>query len=208
MEGSAVALLGRRQSGSVWAAMTARLIYSMNVSLDGYINDATGSIEWGHVDEELHSWFNDRARECDAFVYGRRLYEIMVPYWPNALDDPDISPVEREFAEVFTDKPKIVFSSTLESVDANSRLVRDDILAALPALRKEFDGELDVGGATLAAPLVEANLIDEYRVVVHPVLLGGGTPFFPAHGARVDLEPTGMHRFGNGATLLTYRPRR
>jgi dihydrofolate reductase len=188
--------------------MTARVVYSMNVSLDGYINDASGSLDWGHVDEELHAWWNDRARESAAFIYGRRLYETMVPYWPNALDDPDTPPVERDFAVIFRDTPKIVFSSTLESVGFNSRLVRDDIRAALPALKEEFDGELDVGGATLAAPLVAANLIDEYRVVVHPVLLGGGTAFFPKHIHRLELEPTGTHHFENGATLLTYRPRR
>jgi len=188
--------------------MTARVIYSMSVSLDGYINDASGSLDWADIDEEIHGWFNDRARESAAFIYGRRLYETMIPYWPLALDDLDLSPVEREFAEVFRDVPKVVFSSTLESVEHNSRLVRDDIVAALPGLKEEFDGELDVGGATLAAPLVAANLIDEYRVVVHPVLLGGGTPFFPAGVDRLALESTGEHRFNNGATLLTYRPRR
>jgi len=188
--------------------MSARVVYSMSVSLDGYINDAQGSLDWADIDEEIHSWFNDRARECAAFVYGRRLYETMVPYWPDALDDPDAVPVERDFAVIFRDTPKIVFSSTLESVGFNCRLVRDDIRAALPALKEEFDGELDVGGATLAAPLVAANLIDEYRVVVHPVLLGGGTPFFPVNAGRLDLEATGTHRFDNGATLLTYRARR
>ncbi len=189
--------------------MTARVVYSMSVSLDGYINSASGSLDWADVDEELHGWFNDRARESAAFIYGRRLYETMVPYWPNALDDPNATPVERDFALIWRDKPKVVFSSTLASVDVNCRLVREDIRAALPALKAEFDGELDVGGATLAAPLVAANLIDEYRVVVHPVLLGAGTPFFPAHGDRVDLELMAeTHRFGNGATLLTYRPRR
>jgi len=188
--------------------MSARVVYSMSVSLDGYINSASGSLDWVDIDEELHGWFNDRAREAGAFVYGRRLYETMVPYWPNALDDPDVTPVERDFAIIWRDKPKIVFSSTLESVDFNCRLVREDILTALPALKEEFDGDLDVGGATLAAPLVAANLVDEYLVVVHPVLLGGGTPFFPAHIDRLDLEPTSTDRFTNGATLLTYRPRR
>jgi dihydrofolate reductase len=188
--------------------MTARVVYSMSVSLDGYINSPAGSLDWVDIDEELHGWFNDRAREAAAFVYGRRLYETMTPYWPNALDDPTASPVERDFAIIWRDKPKIVFSSTLESVDYNCRLVRDDIRAALPALQAEFDGELDVGGATLAAPLVAANLVDEYRVVVHPVLLGGGTRFFPVDIGRLDLERIGTHRFDSGATLLTYRPRR
>src|SRR3954447_14143016 len=118
--------------------MTARVIYSMSVSLDGYINDASGSLDWADIDEEIHGWFNDRARESAAFIYGRRLYETMIPYWPLALDDLDLSPVEREFAEVFRDVPKVVFSSTLESVEHNSRLVRDDIVAALPGLKEEF----------------------------------------------------------------------
>jgi dihydrofolate reductase len=180
----------------------------MSVSLDGYINDASGSLAWVGMDEELHSWFNDRARETGAFVYGRRLYETMVPYWPLALDDPDAEPVEREFAAIFRDTPKLVFSSTLESVDHGCRLLRDDIVSALPALKQEFDGELDLGGATLAAPVVAANLVDEYRLVVHPVLLGGGTPFFPEGMDPIDLELVDTHRFNNGATLLTYRPRR
>ncbi len=188
--------------------MSARVVYSMSVSLDGYINSASGSLDWVDIDEELHGWFNDRSREAGAFLYGRRMYETMAPYWPNALDDPDTTPVERDFAVIWRDKPKVVFSTTLESVDFGCRLVREDIVATLPALKDEFDGELDVGGATLAAPLVAAKLIDEYRIVVHPVLLGGGTSFFPVHVNRLDLEPTGTDRFANGATLLTYRPRR
>ncbi len=187
--------------------MSARVVYSMSVSLDGYINSRTGSLDWVGIDEEIHAWFNDRAREAPAFVYGRRLYETMAAYWPFALDDPDTSPVEADFARIWQPKPKIVFSRTLESVGWNSRLVRTDIVAALPALKAEFDGELDVGGATLAAPLVAANLIDEYRVVLHPVLIGGGTPFFPPLKDQVDLRLTETHQFGSGAVVLTYERR-
>jgi dihydrofolate reductase len=201
-----VALLARRQPVGV-EAMSARVIYSFNVSLDGFINSPTGSLDWSDVDEEVHGWFNDQARHAAALVYGRRLYETMVPFWPNALDDPDEPPVIRDFARVFADTPKVVFSRTLESADFGFRLMRDDILTALPALKKEFDGDLDVGGAMLAAPLVERNLVDEYRLVVHPVALGGGTPFFPP-GVRLDLRLVDTKTFDNGATLLIYRPRR
>jgi dihydrofolate reductase len=186
--------------------MTARVVYSFSVSLDGYINDANGSLDWVDIDEEVHGWFNDRARESTAFIYGRRLYETMAPYWPNALDDPTVSAVELDFARVWVDKPKVVFSRTLEAVGWNSRLMGEDILDALPALKDEFDGDLDVGGATLASSLIEHNLIDEYRLVVCPVVLGGGTPFFP-DGARVDLTLVETDRFTNGSVLMVYRPR-
>ena len=186
--------------------MTARVVYSFSVSLDGFINSPSGSLDWADVDEEIHSWFNDRAREAAALVYGRRLYETMVPFWPNALGDPTEPPVIQDFARVFHDTPKLVFSRTMDSADFGFRLVRDDIVNALPVVKNEFDGEIDLGGAMLAAPLVERNLIDEYRLVVHPVVLGGGTPFFPA-GAHLDLRMIDTRRFENGAMLLVYRPR-
>lgn len=186
--------------------MTARVTYSMNVSLDGFINSPSGSLEWANVDEELHAWFNDRAREASAFIYGRRLYETMAAYWPTALDDPE--PVIRDFAAIWNSKPKVVFSRTLTEVGPGTSLLDTDILGALPALKDQFDGELDVGGATLAGSLVARNLVDAYRIVVHPVLIGGGTPFFPALERQLDLVLTDSHRFTNGAVLLTYEPRR
>src|SRR3954454_7758904 len=145
--------------------MTARVVYSFSVSLDGYINDSKGSLEWADVDEEIHGWFNDRARESSADLYGRRLYETMAAYWQTALDDPDVSPVEREFAQIWNALPRIVFSRTLDAAPAATRLVRSNIVDALPALKAEFGGDIGVGGATIAAPLIERNLIDEYRMV-------------------------------------------
>lgn len=186
--------------------MTARVVYSMNVSADGYINSPSGSIEWGNVDDELHSWFNDRARETSADIYGRRVYEIMAGHWPYALNDPETTEVEREFARIWNDTPKVVFSRTLDSVPAADRLLRTNVLDEIDALKSEFEGEIAVAGATIAASLVERNLIDEYRPVVHPAVLGGGTPFFPP-GAQLDLRLIDSHRFGNGAVLLVYRPR-
>jgi dihydrofolate reductase len=187
--------------------MSARVIYSMSVSLDGYINSATGSLDWVEIDEEVHAWFNDRARESAVFIYGRRLYETMAAYWPTALDDPTSAPVELDFARIWQPKPKLVFSRTLTEVHWNSRLISADIVEALPAIKEEFDGELDVGGATLAAALVEHDLVDEYRLVVHPVILGGGTPFFPVPVRQLNLRLTATQRFASGAVLLAYERR-
>jgi RibD C-terminal domain. len=103
-----------------------RLIYSMSVSLDGFVETPSRSLDWVTVDEELHSFFNDEAREMSAFLYGRRLYELMVDYWPTAETDPSATPAMLEFARIWKDKPKIVFSRTLGRVEWNSRLVRDD----------------------------------------------------------------------------------
>ncbi len=183
-----------------------RLIYSMSVSLDGYINDAAGSLDWVDMDAEIHAWFNDRAREADVFLYGRRLWETMADYWPDAEADDDATPVELDFARIWKAKPKIVFSSTLASIGHGARLERGDVVDAMSGLREEFAGDIDVGGATLAAPLVRNGLVDEYRLVIHPVLVGAGTPFFPPLEAprRLRLVETG--RFGSGATLAIYRP--
>src|SRR5947207_9458638 len=104
-----------------------RLIYLLNVSLDGFVETPDRSLAWTRIDDELHSWFSDRERETAASIYGRRLYEVMAAYWPTAADDPNITPVEREFATIWNAKPKIVFSRSLERVDWNSRLVQGDV---------------------------------------------------------------------------------
>lgn len=185
----------------------SKLIYSMNVSLDGYVETPDHSLDWAIVDDELHSWFNDRAREAAAFLWGRRMYELMFAYWPTTASDPSATPVMLEFARIANDKPKIVFSSTLRSVDWNGRLVHGDVAEVLARLREEFDGDLDVGGPVLASQFIRRGLIDEYRLVVHPVVLGAGTPFFPALDAPIGLRLTETRVFGSGATLLSYAPR-
>jgi dihydrofolate reductase len=186
--------------------VTGRLVYTFNVSLDGYINDRNGDISWGSVDDELHGWFNDNARASAADLYGRRLYELMSAYWPNALHDPDTPPVERDFARVWNALPRIVFSRTLETAPHATRLLHVDVVDAVDDLKREFDGDIGVGGATLASSLVERNLIDEYQLIVHPVVVGGGTPYFPP-GARLDLRLIETRQFGNGALLMRYVPR-
>jgi dihydrofolate reductase len=181
-----------------------KLIYSLNVSLDGYVETPDHSLEWAIVDEELHSWFNDQARGLDASLYGRRMYELMAAYWPTAGSDPSATDPERDFSRIWLDMPKIVFSSTLESVDWNGRLVRGDVGEELERVRREFDGDLDVGGATLAASFIRRGLIDEYRLVVHPVVVGAGTPFFPTLETPLRLRLTDSRRFASGVQYLGY----
>lgn len=181
-----------------------KLIYLMNVSLDGYIETSDHSLDWTVIDQELHTWFNDQTRELDASLYGRRLYELMAAYWPTAESDPSATEAEREFARIWNAMPKIVFSSTLDSVEWNSRLVRGDVAEELARLRTEFDGDLDVGGATLASAFIRRGLVDEYRLVVHPVILGAGTPFWPKLDAPIRLRLIDTHRFASGVLYLGY----
>jgi dihydrofolate reductase len=179
------------------------LIYAMNVSLDGFVETPDHSLEWANVDEELHLWFNEQARAVDASIYGRRMYELMSAYWPTAADDPAAEPAMVEFAGIWRGTPKVVFSSKLKSVDWNSRLVRGEPAQELAALRQEFSGDLDVSGATLAASFLRAGLVDEFRLVVHPAVLGQGTPFWPA-GVELKLRLLETRRFESGAVYLRY----
>jgi dihydrofolate reductase len=181
-----------------------KLIYSLNVSLDGYIETPDHSLAWANVDDELHAWFNDQTRELDASLYGRRLYELMAAYWPTGGSDPNGTEATREFAGIWNAMPKIVFSSSLERVDWNSRLVRGDVGEILAELRTEFDGDIDVGGPNLAGQFIRRGLVDEYRLLVHPVVLGAGTPFFPDLEAPIGLRLIETRTFASGVVYLGY----
>lgn len=183
-----------------------KLIYSLNVSLDGFTETPDHSLDWATVDEELHAWFNDQARTLDASLYGRRMYELMADYWPTAEADPSAADVEREFARIWKPMPKIVFSSSLEHVEHNARLVHGEVGKVLEDLRREFDGDLDVGGPNLAGQFVRRGLVDEYRLVVHPVVLGAGTPFWPELDAPLRLRLVETQTFASGAELRSYVP--
>jgi dihydrofolate reductase len=181
-----------------------KLIYLLNVSLDGFIETKDRSLAWTTVDDELHTWFNDHARTISASLYGRRLYEVMSAYWPTYESDPDATEPMREFGRIWNATPRFVFSSTLERVEFNSRLVRGDVGEALARVRTEFDGDLEVGGPTLAASFVRRGLVDEYHLVVHPVILGGGRPFFPELESPIPLRLAETRRFASGAVYLGY----
>lgn len=181
-----------------------RLIYMLNVSLDGFVETPDHSLDWATVDDELHTWFNDRTRELDASIYGRRLYEVMAAYWPTGASDPAATETERDFARIWNAMPKVVFSTTLTAVEWNSRLVRGDVAEELARLRQEFGGDLDVGGPTLAAEFIRRGLVDEYRLVVHPVVLGAGTPFFPPLDSPIPLRLIETRTFRSGVVYLGY----
>ncbi len=181
-----------------------RLIYTLNTSVDGFVETRERSLDWSVADDELLTWFCDRFRGLSASLYGRRLYELMSAYWPTAGDDPTASDAAREFGRLWVAIPKIVFSTTLTSVDWNSRLVRGDVGEQLERLRDEIDGDFEVGGATLASEFVRRGLVDRYEVVVHPVVLGGGTPYLPPLDAPIRLRLTDTHTFESGVTSLGY----
>ncbi len=181
-----------------------KLIYLMNVSLDGFVETPDHSLDWTLVDDELHTWFNDQARGTNASLYGRRLYEVMTAYWPTAESDPSATGPMLDFARIWNAKPKIVFSRTLESVAGNSRLVSGDIGDELAKLKAEFDGDLEVGGPTLASGFVERGLVDEYQLIIHPVVLGAGTPFFPPLNRPIGLRLVETRTFKSGVVYLGY----
>lgn len=183
-----------------------KLIYSLNVSLDGFVETPDHSLDWATVDEELHTWFNDQARTLDASLYGRRMYELMAGYWPTGEADPSATDAMREFAAIWKPMPKIVFSTSLEHVEHNARLVHGDVGTLLDGLRREFDGDLDVGGPNLASQFVRRGLVDEYRLVIHPVVLGAGTPFWPELNTPLRLRLVETRDFGSGAELRSYVP--
>jgi dihydrofolate reductase len=176
----------------------------MSVSLDGFVETRSRSLDWVLIDEELHSFYNDEARQMTAFLYGRRLYQLMVDYWPRAEADPSATPAELEFARIWKDKPKIVFSTTLERVEWNSRLVRDDAAEEVARLKAQPGFDMDVGGPTLASTFMRLGLIDEYHLAVHPVILGAGTPFFTAVDDRIGLKLLETRTFRSGVVYLRY----
>ena len=181
-----------------------KLIYSMTVSLDGYIADPNGEIDWSAPDEELHRFHNQRVREIGAHLLGRRLYEVML-YWETAEENPTASDYELEFARIWKAIPRIVFSKTLEKVEGNARLTRDDVAGEVARLKQEPGKDLAVGGAGLASSLIDLGLVDEYQLFVSPVVLGGGTPFFPPLEKAINLELVETRTFDSPAVYLRYR---
>jgi dihydrofolate reductase len=182
-----------------------KLIYSMGVSLDGFIAGPAGEIDWSAPDEELHRFHNQQIRETGAHLCGRQLYEVMA-YWETAEENPSAPEHELEFARVWKNLPKIAFSKSLEKVEGNARLVRDGAAEEVARLKEQPGKDLAVGGAGLASTLMKLGFIDEYRLFVSPVVLGGGTPYFPALEERINLELVETRSFGSRVVYLRYQP--
>ena len=182
-----------------------KVIYCLNVSLDGFIEDSNGSLDWSNPDEELHRFFNEQEREFDFQLYGRRIYENMAAHWTTAHTNPSAPAHEIEYARIWQSIPKIVFSKTLQQVGENARLVSDNIAEEVSALKAQSGKDMVVCCAGLAASFMRLDLIDEYRPVVHPVVLGGGKPMFPALDKIISLRLIETRRFGNRVVLLRYQ---
>ena len=183
----------------------ARLIYSAIASLDGYVADADGRFDWGEPDDEVHSFVNDLERPVGTYLYGRRMYEVMVA-WETPHAFADQSPVTQDYAEVWQAADKVVYSKTLESVSsARTRIEREFDPDAIRQLKASARADLGVGGPELAAQAIEAGLVDEYQLFLVPVLVGGGKRSLPGNDVRVNLELLDQRRFGNGTVYLHYR---
>lgn len=179
----------------------AKLVYGMMQSLDGYVDDAAGTLVMPPPDPELFRHFTERTRDVAGSVYGRRIYELM-RYWDT--DRPEWDEAERAYAAAWRAKPKWVFSRSLKAVGPYATLVGEDLETFVRRLKAEHEGEIEVAGPELAGALTDLGLIDEYQLYYRPFVLGGGKPFFA--GARPPLRLIGSERIGEEAVRLTYVP--
>ena len=178
--------------------------YSMSVSLDGYIVGPDGGFDWAMPDEVFRFWI-DEIREVGVHLLGRRLYETML-YWETADQDQSLDDPELEWAALWKPLPKVVFSTTLSAVEGNARLASGGLAEEIERLRAEpGEGDIAIGGATLAAEVAALGLIDEYQAMVYPVLVGGGISYFPQSERRVDLELVETRTFSSRVVYLRYR---
>jgi dihydrofolate reductase len=183
----------------------AKLVYSTITSLDGYVADGNGKFDWAEPDEEVHSFVNDLYRPVGTFLFGRRMYEVLVAW--ETLELADQPPYIQDFAEIWRAADKVVYSKTLETAaSARTRIERDFEPEAVRQLKATAERDISVGGPDLAAQAIEAGLVDELHLIVAPVVVGGGIQAFP-HKVRLELELLDERRFASGMVHLRYRTR-
>jgi dihydrofolate reductase len=184
----------------------AKLIYSAICSLDGYLEDADGSFDWAEPDEEVHAFVNDQERQIGTYLYGRRMYEVMVA-WETMGTGPDQPAVMRDYTEIWQAADKVVYSTTLATASsARTRIERDFDVAAVRHMKSAAARDLSVSGPELAAHAIRAGLVDEYHLFLAPVVVGGGKRVLPDE-VRLDLELLDERRFRSGFVHLHHRTR-
>lgn len=182
-----------------------KLVFMMSVSLDGYFEGPNHELGWQSVDEELHAHFNEWLATASAFLDGRVTYELMAGHWPTADADPSAPATVAEFARIWRDMPKFVFSRTLPQAGWNTTVVREVVPEEIMKLKGQPGGDMVIGGADLAASFLRYDLIDEFRFYVHPILLGTGHLLFRPSEIKVGLRLAETRAFGNGVALLRYQ---
>lgn len=181
-----------------------KIVLWMGISLDGFIEGPNREIDWHRVDEELHDHMNEQLAPAAAFLSGRVTWELMAAYWPAAGADPSSPRLIRDFARIWLEKPKYVFSRTLRQAGWNTTVVGDVVPADIRALAARSPGDLIVGGADLDAEFLRQDLFDAFRIYVHPVLIGRGKPLFQPADRHLPLQLLETRRFGNGVVMLDY----
>jgi dihydrofolate reductase len=181
-----------------------KVILFVQISLDGFFEGPKKEIDWSMVDDELHAHVNEVLGTMGGFLSGRVAYELMAGFWPTADADPGSPPVVKEFARIWREMPKVVYSKTLTAAEWNTTIARDVVREEVEALKRQANGDLIVGGGDLGAAFMAQDLIDEYRIYVHPIRIGEGNSLFPASKERIQLRLVETRAFGNGVVLLRY----
>lgn len=183
-----------------------KIILMMSLSVDGIFERPGRDLSWHRVDEELHQHFNDELAAMGAFLTGRITHELMADFWPTADQDPDAPAVMAEFAAIWRDKPKYVFSRTITWAGWNTTVIPAVVPEQIAELKAQPGGDLVLGGPDLAQTFLRLGLVDEYRLYIHPVVVGEGRRLFQSPDVAADLTLAGTRAFGNGVVLLQYRP--
>lgn len=189
-----------------WKEQAVRkIVYAMNISLDGFLARPDGSLDWAIADEELHAYYTELLRSADTEIFGRVTYQMMVDYWPTAAGDPSLSKGEIEFANALNPLKKIVYSTTLTEVGWNTRLEREVDLDAIRQMKQEPGKDIVLGmGPSLLSRFVSAGLVDEYHLAVHPVVLGAGIRFVGPLEAALHLKLERTRTLASGVVALSY----
>ena len=184
---------------------TNKIVVWMQTSLDGRTQGPHGEFDWPIIGPEVHAHFVDTLRDAGIFGYGRKVFEMMAGYWPTADEDPASTPMQAEYSRIWKPMPKLVFSRSLETTDWNTTVLRD---VDAEAIRERVDGAGGnlylFGGSEVVSAFIEKDLVDEFEIFVHPVVLGGGTPLFPALDARRTIKLVGSRTFDGCVVGLQY----